>query len=259
MLEQFETHGWVRVPGAFSASDAAAMRDVTWRALAAIGIRRDDPSTWTKERPEHLQYLKKEPVFGAVATARTIEAIDTVLQGQPWSRPANWGAFFLVFPTPGREWTVPHTGWHCDADYRSRLSPALGVKVHAVFGDVEARGGGMNIVSGSHRLVHRWFRDNPAPATARQAQLRKSLLRHPYLRALCCAGDARDRVATFAEQVTVVDGVPLQVVEITANAGDVVLMHPLLLHAPPAAHLGSQPRLLLNKDLTVGRRALQQA
>jgi hypothetical protein len=26
-------------------------------------------------------------------------------------------------------------------------------------------------------------------------------------------------------------------------------MHPLLLHAPPIAHLGSTPRFLLNKDI----------
>jgi hypothetical protein len=48
----------------------------------------------------------------------------------------------------------------------------------------------------------------------------------------------------------VVDGIPLQVVEITASAGDVILMQPLLLHAAaPAAHLGSQPRFLLNRDI----------
>ena len=50
---------------------AAAMRDVVWRALAAVGIHRDDPTTWRKERPDHLQHLKSDPVFRAVrATAR---------------------------------------------------------------------------------------------------------------------------------------------------------------------------------------------
>ena len=37
MLAHFETHGWVRVPNAFSDDDAAAMRDVVWRALAERG------------------------------------------------------------------------------------------------------------------------------------------------------------------------------------------------------------------------------
>ena len=47
------------------------------------------------------------------------------------------------------------------------------------------------------------------------------------------------------------DGIQLQVLEKTATAGDVILMHPLLLHAPPTAHLGSGPRFLLNKDISL--------
>jgi hypothetical protein len=39
------------------------------------------------------------------------------------------------------------------------------------------------------------------------------------------------------------------VLENTAAAGDVILMHPLLLHAPPSTHLGSEPRFLLNQDI----------
>jgi hypothetical protein len=47
-----------------------------------------------------------------------------------------------------------------------------------------------------------------------------------------------------------IDGIPLQVIENTASAGDVILMHSLLLHAgAPAAHLGTQPRFLLNQDI----------
>jgi hypothetical protein len=52
----------------------------------------------------------------------------------------------------------------------------------------------------------------------------------------------------FHERVEEVDGIPLQVIENTASAGDLILMHTLLLHAAaPAAHLGSQPRFVLSK------------
>jgi hypothetical protein len=101
----------MRIPAAFRAEDAAAMCDVIWAALAKVGIRRDDPSTWTTARPEHLQYLKSDPVFQAIGSARTIDAIEEALEGQPWQRPRDWGAFFLQFPV-GREWVVPSTGWH---------------------------------------------------------------------------------------------------------------------------------------------------
>jgi hypothetical protein len=58
-------------------------------------------------------------------------------------------------------------------------------------------------------------------------------------------------VARFHERVEEVDGVELQVVENIASAGDVILMHGLLLHSVPAAHLGKQPRFLLNRDIVV--------
>lgn len=222
--EHFQTLGWVRVPAAFSAEEAAAMRAVTWRALEEAGIRRDERETWRKERPDHLQRLKTNPAFRAVGSARTLDAIDEVLGGQQWTKPKDWGGFFLVFPTPGREWSLATTGWHLDASYTGPLWPPAGVKVHAIYGDVEPRSGGMNIMSGSHRVVHQWFLDNPQPAGTPAAKLRKSLL----------------------------GGAPLahlEVLENTAHAGDVILMHPLLLHAPPPAHTGSEPRFLLNKDL----------
>jgi hypothetical protein len=246
----FDTHGWVRIPGAFTASQAEAMRDVVWEALAAAGITRDDPSTWRVERPHHLQHLKSHPAFRAVGSARTLAAIDEVLCGQPWRRPADWGAFFLVFPA-SRPWNVPTDGWHLDAAYTGRLHPPQGVKVHAMFGDVEPRAGGMNIIDASHQLVHRWFVDHPPRPGARAAELRKAVHGHPYLRDLCTPGDAAARIARFHTRVEVVDGIPLQVLENTAEAGDVILMHPLLLHAPPAAHCGRAARLLLNKDIYV--------
>jgi hypothetical protein len=225
------------------------MCDVVWAALTKDGIHRNDSSTWRTARPVHLQHLKTEPAFCAIGGARTIKAIDEVLDGRPWRQPRDWGAFFLQFPI-GREWDIPHTGWHIDGDYTGRLTPPCGVKVHAMLTDVAPRCGGVNILSGSHRLVHRWFSENPPPPGARGAQFRKSLERHPYLRDLYAAGNPQARVARFHERVEEIDGIPLQVLENTASAGDVILMHSLLLHAgAPAAHLGTQPRFLLNQDI----------
>ena len=244
-LEHFHEFGWLRVRGAFGSDAAARMCDVIWDALGNVGIRRNEPSTWTKTRPEHLQHLKSQPAFRAVGSDRTIGAIQQVLAGQQLPMPQNWGAFFLHFPTGGH-WDVPHTGWHLDGDYTGAISPPCGVLIHAMLNDVGPRCGGTNILSGSHRLVHKWFRQNPPPAGARSAQLRKSLQRHPYLRDLCTAGDPAERVARFHDRIEEVDGIALQVVENTAVAGDLILMHSLVMHAVPSAHLGNQPRFLLS-------------
>jgi hypothetical protein len=91
------------------------------------------------------------------------------MEGQPWQRRRDWGAFFLQFPV-AREWVIPSTGWHIDSDYVGELSPPCGVKMHAMLNDVGPRCGGVNILSGSHLLVHRWFRENPPPPKTRGAQ-----------------------------------------------------------------------------------------
>lgn len=248
-LEHFRAWGWVRVRRAFSSDDAAAMCAVIWSGLAEVGIRRNDPSTWTKTRPDHLQYLKRDPVFHAIGTDRTLGAIKEVLEGQALPVPKDWGAFFLQFPA-GSEWDIPSAGWHLDGNYAGRLSPPCGVLIHSMLNDVGPRCGGTNIISGSHRLVYRWFTENTPPRGARSAQLRSSLHRHPYLRDLCTAGSPERRVARFMDRVEIVDGIPLQIAENTASAGDVILMHSLLLHAAaPAAHLGPQPRFLLSTSV----------
>jgi hypothetical protein len=53
-LEHFRIHGWMRVPAAFNAAEASAMRDAVWRAIEGVGIHGDRPSSWTTERPIHL-------------------------------------------------------------------------------------------------------------------------------------------------------------------------------------------------------------
>jgi len=243
-FEHFRVHGWMRVRSAFSVDEAAAMRAAAWRELAKVGIRQRDPSTWTKERPDHLQCVKDDPAFRAVASARLLEAIDAVLEGQAYERPKNCGALFLAFPS-NQSWDVPSRGWHIDANYLSALAPPAGVRTHALFGDVAGRAGGTLIVSGSHRLVHQYFKDNPPPRGTRGAAFRKLLQGHPYLRGLHTEGEIDEHAARFIARAEDHGGISLQVVENTGAAGDVILLHPLVLHVA-TPNTGKAPRFLLS-------------
>jgi ectoine hydroxylase-related dioxygenase (phytanoyl-CoA dioxygenase family) len=243
-FEHFCVHGWMRVRAAFSAAEAAAMRAAAWGALANVGIRQSDPSTWTRERPAHLQHVKDDPAFRAVGSVRLLATIDAALGGHAYEPPRHWGALFLAFPST-HPWHVPARGWHADANYLSALSPPAGVRTHALFGDVAARAGGTLIVSGSHRLVHTYFKDNPPPPGARGADYRQRLHGHPYIRDLHTAGDTNERAARFIDRAEEHGGISLQVVENTGEAGDVILLHPLVLHvATPNA--SQAPRFLLS-------------
>jgi len=243
-VEHFRLHGWMRVCAAFSGDEAAAMRTAAWRALAKAGISQSDPSTWTKERPEHLQHVKDDAAFRAVGSARLLEAIDAALEGQAYEKPKNWGALFLAFPSHDA-WNLPSRGWHADANYVSALSPPAGVRTHALFGDVSSRAGGTLIVSGSHRLVHQYFKDHPPPPGARGADYRQLLQGHAYLRDLHTEGEIDERADRFMDRAEEHGGIPLRVVENTGAAGDVLVLHPLVLHVA-TPNTSVQPRFLLS-------------
>lgn len=248
-VDNFCVHGWMRVRSVFNLDEAAGMRSAAWRVLASVGIIESDPSTWITERPEHLQQLKADPAFRAIGGARLFAAIDAVLEGQAYQGPKNWGALFLAFPS-AHAWNVPFRGWHADANYLSALSPAAGVRTHALLGDVAPRAGGTLIISGSHRLVHKHFTDSPPPSGARGADYRKLLLSHPYIRDLHTEGDATERAARFMERAEDHDGIPLQVIENTGTAGDVILLHPLVLHVATSNN-SNIPRFLLSGGIDV--------
>jgi ectoine hydroxylase-related dioxygenase (phytanoyl-CoA dioxygenase family) len=247
-IEHFRVHGWMRVPGAFDSAEAAAMRDVVWDGLADVGVQRDAPATWTIERPVKLQKLKEHAAFKAVGSARLLAAIDAILETQAYEKPKRWGAIFVAFPTEA-EWGVPASGWHADANYASQLWPPKGVQTHTLFGDIAPRSGATQILSGSHRLIHKWFKDHPPPAGSRSADMRKSLQRHPYVRDLHTEGNRESRIDRFMNRVEEVDGILLQVVENMGAAGDVILLHPLTLHVA-APNNGVAPRFLLSGAVT---------
>ena len=68
-----------------------------------------------------------------------------------------------------------------------------------------------------------------------------------------------DRIAAFMDAETTVEGVPLRVVELTGEPGDMVLCHPVMVHCV-APNRGARPRFMRIKTqiLTHEGRALQR-
>jgi len=67
-----------------------------------------------------------------------------------------------------------------------------------------------------------------------------------------------DRTAAFMEGETIVEGVPLRVVELTGEPGDMVICHPVMVHCR-AQNRGVRPRFMRIKQqlLTHQGRKLQ--
>ena len=124
----FEELGFVRIAGAFSRADAAAMEQRVWSWLERkYGLVRSDPSTWLVPSPTGLQGLKAQAVFDAIGSDALCAALDDLIGAGRWQRPRDWGGFLVNFPT-GSDWKLPSRVWHTDFDFRGPPTPPSGAR-----------------------------------------------------------------------------------------------------------------------------------
>lgn len=235
------------------------MEGRVWAALQRrYGAERDDPSSWPACSATGLQGLKNQEVFEPIGGPTTRAALDELVGAGSWSPPKNWGQFLVGFPLAEAEWTVPSRGWHTDFPYRlpralRATERCFGALLFAYLSDVPERAGGTVAIAGSHRFVSRWVADRKPEALSKMKVVRRAILdSDPWFRELGATeaggaakapGSAQERIEQFMGRESEVDGVPLRVVELHADAGDVVLAHPWILHTG-APCTGTLPRLM---------------
>jgi ectoine hydroxylase-related dioxygenase (phytanoyl-CoA dioxygenase family) len=153
------------------------------------------------------------------------------------------GDFLITFPN-AENWELPHDPPGRDVWHSDELPwPSL---IGFVFlNDVGRQGGGTLVVRGSHRLPRSNYREVAESDGAGRKWKHRWELDHEcdWLRALRSPGDPDARYQQFVEQATEVNGVHLKVVELTGEAGDVVLCHPWLIHAI-APNAAATPRFM---------------
>ncbi|MFI6393292.1 hypothetical protein [Nonomuraea sp. NPDC050540] len=221
------------------------MARALWSELARKhGIFRERPGTWTIAEPRGLGALRKAGAFDRLASPAVVAAIDALLGRADWPQPFSWGDPLVTFPTPG-VWDVPLGGWHIDFPARG----ALLLKWLGYLAPVEPAGGGTVVLAGSHRLVANFLRRAGEAELGRSPTVRDAILNaHPWLDGIRRPGPATERVARFVERGARISGIPVRVVELTGEPGDVVFMHPHLLHAPSPNHAAT-PRLMVTGGL----------
>ena len=132
------------------------------------------------------------------------------------------------------KWEVPRNIWHLDMP-RSRSIGPPGPEMFTFLNKVEPKGGGTLILAGSHRLL------NDVDYLSSKGVKRK-LKRHAYFRELTVKGDG-DR-SRFLEEIGYIDNVPVKVVELTGDPGDVYFVDLRLLHSL-GANTSDQPRMMI--------------
>ncbi|MGH8176573.1 MAG: phytanoyl-CoA dioxygenase family protein [Steroidobacter sp.] len=247
----FAERGSLRLPQAFGQADAQQMVDRIWRQLEVTHrVRPDDAATWTVRQPTGFQSLTRQGIFNPIATPVILAALDDYLGVGEWlSVGGGWGAPLVTFPELDRVWNVPHGQWHLDFPARGPADPLPGIRVLAFIANVEPRGGGTLVISGSNRLVERLVVAGRAE-DGRSAEIRESLASaHAWFRGLWCGeSEEQDRVQRFMSDSEMVEDVEVRVEELTGAPGDVILMHPWTLHAP-APNCGDAPRFMITHSV----------
>lgn len=239
-VDHFMERGWLRLPEAFPRETALQMQAFMWAHLERMhGFRQDEPGSWrlqgwSPDKPPYnwttlrLNRCKDDPIWKELATPRMVAAIEELMSAHAASLTQSWGAFVPRFPTqdPATPWDLP-TRWSCYG------SPDGGwtMRTRTLYSEVTPRGGATLVVEGSHRLLRQYFESLPTSERVGHGQRhsQRFLQRHDYLAELTGkAADRGERVRRFMEETTVVDGVPLRVIELTGQPGDVFFTLPMV-------------------------------
>lgn len=245
--DEFERTGLLRLPGAIPEVDAATMCNRVWDYLAeAHGISRTEDASWPDEGgPFGLRAVSKRDEFDRIGSSIVRAALDEVLGKGRWLEPRRWGRLLVTFPSRGHvAWDVPVGAWHNDFVPFQADAGLRAVQMFVLLNEVRPQGGGTLVLSGSHHLVARFT--DPADDGPHPRELRRSMASaHPWLRDLWVGGadETGDRKQRFMAEGTVIDGVPVRVVELSGSPGDVFVMHCDTLHRV-APNCLDQPRMM---------------
>ena len=241
-LDEFDRRGVLRLPGFYPADDIGVMADRLWADLERrFGILRDRPESWTVANPAHFQALKRSGAFDALGSPKLTELADAMLGAGAWDAPSPRGGPLVTFPTPAPH--LPRPPWHLDIGGLERLSPLPILRVFTFLEPAPPGGGGTLYVAGSHRLALDIERGQGGPV--RSADVRERLrAEHPWFASLLAARGLQVRALMDVEAQ--VGGHSVRLEEMTGAPGDLIVMHPAILHGT-GHNASDRPRMMLTE------------
>lgn len=223
-----------------------------------LGLDPNDKSTWTQERI-HMPVHRREKVADFAPKVRHTREYTSILWltvYQAWQaiidllgsedriddEASSWGDSFIVnLGTPETEGAAAPDpkdldNWHCDGDFFIHYldSPEQALLVIPIFSDIQPRGGGTFIAPEGIDLIARYLAAHPEGVVPEDRTFRSST---------CTAADYRTDPGFWSHLVEVQKCEHF--VEVTGEVGDVVLLHPLMLHTASKNNL-RVPRIITN-------------
>ena len=237
-VEHFMTYGWVSIPHCFTKQQAHEWTKDLWKRL---GYDENDRSTWALEK---INMPALNCIDSRDFVPKAWGAICELCGGE--ARIADgcrmWGDNFIV--NFGKEKlkgriVAPRDldNWHVDGDFFTHYldSPEQALLVIPCITDVFENGGATYICPDGIGLVAKHLLDNPEgvnPYMARRGEERKY---HAF--------------QWFCEQIRNPEKCNL-FQQVTGKCGDVVLMHPLMMHSASRNSL-YVPRIITNPNVTL--------
>lgn len=219
-IERFERRGYVRLTGCFARDLAASWTEA---ACERLFCTLSDRSSWPRGRMRPPE--SRRVAFERIAP-RAWAAACQLMGGVERARlPCSWGDSFIINfggesevpwspPTPERK---AGQLWHKDGDFFRHFldSPEQGLLVIALFSDVRTRGGGTYLACDSVPAVARFLAAHPEGVLPRGFPV-------------------EDIIAGCRDFV-----------EVTGEVGDVLLLHPFMLHTH-SVNENEQARFIIN-------------
>jgi Phytanoyl-CoA dioxygenase (PhyH) len=208
-------------------------------AYDRLGYDKHDPSTWTKDIiwMDHKNQMPVREVApkawaAILEVAGGEDRLETQVMGKPathfsWINSFVWSDAFIVnfHRGAGEPWAPPSprvTGWHKDGSYFKHFldSREQALLTVILWSDMLHQGGGTFIAPDSVRIVARFLAEHPAGVQPSEFDFQAMVSQ--------CG----------------------QFEELTGKAGDLVIMHPFMLHASSQNVIG-QPRFMTNPPIVL--------
>jgi hypothetical protein len=241
-MAAFERDGVLRLPGFYPAEILEPMADAIWADLRdRYGVDRRRRETWLEERPTHFQSLGRSGAFAQVNSPDLYALTDGLLGRGRWRAIGN-PTPLITFPTGF--WDLPCHGWHVDTptDPDAPRRALSSLRSFILLARVAPRSGGTLYVAGSHRVLFALAAE--AGVVLRSPRARDCLRRESAWFDMLWTPAGSDRIATLMDHGAIVRGIAVRVEEMIGEAGDLILMHPTLLHSV-APNESDRPRMAL--------------
>jgi hypothetical protein len=232
-IEHFLAHGFVHLTGCFDISPGSQAHRWIEESWARNGVSPDDPSAWPMTKI-HMPVSESAPVRDF--SPRAFAAISELCGGEDRvAGDLSWGNGFIANYGLGRdkEWLAPGPeadDWHVDGDFFLHFLDSAEQALLVLFSDLQPKGGGTFIACDSVPAVARYLADHPEGINP---------YKFPNRELIKNCRDFR---------------------EVTGQPGDVILVHPFMLHSSsynhrPVARLMINPPAMLRAPMRLDRRS----